>query len=176
MALIAGHYQRMIMTETNSTQSDWEFKARGGSVFADGSAILKPDELDWVPGPLEGLEFKVTFADPNDGDWLGLVRLGADAIFPAHINHADVHYLIISGSLNTEHGMLKSGDYMRDPGGFQPERRAGAEGVSIFCRFQGGISAVDSDGNRAGPYIDALHVRELFAQHGMAETLYIPTR
>lgn len=164
------------MTATNGAQSEWEFKARGGSVFADGSAILKPDELDWLQGPLEGLEFKVTFADPNDGDWLGLVRLDAGAPFPAHINHADVHYLIISGSLNTEHGVLNVGDYMRDPGGFQPDRSAGVEGVNMFCRFQGGISAVDSAGKRTGPLIDALHVRELFAEHGMAETLYIPTR
>lgn len=164
------------MAETSSIGHDWEFKGRGGSVFADGSAILKPDELDWLPGPLEGLEFKVTFADPNDGDWLGLVRLGAGDTFPAHINHAEVHYLIISGSLNTDHGLLKAGDYMRDPGGFVPERTAGTEGVTAFCRFQGGISAADSEGNRTGPYIDALHVREYFAERGMAETLYIPTR
>jgi hypothetical protein len=166
----------MIMAGTNSAQSAWELKARGGSVFADGSAILKPDELDWLPGPLDGLEFKVTFADPNDGDWLGLVRLDADTIFPAHINHADVHYLTISGSLSTEHGLLKAGDYMRDPGGFVPERKAGSEGVNMFCRFQGGISAAKSDGERAGPYIDAQYVRELCAQHGMDEILYVPTR
>lgn len=164
------------MAETNSIGREWEFRGRGGSVFADGSAILKPDELDWLPGPFEGLEFKVTFADPNDGDWLGLVRLNADATFPAHINHADVHYLIVSGELNTDHGLLKTGDYMRDPGGFIPERKAGPDGATIFCRFQGAISAADADGKRVEPLVDALYVRELFEQNGMGETLYIPTR
>jgi len=164
------------MTDVKEAEMVWEFKGRGGSVFADGSAILKPDELDWMAGPLDGLEFKVTFADPNDGDWLGLVRLGRNGKFPHHINHADVHYLVVAGELNTAHGTLSAGDYMRDPGGFVPERSAGPEGATMFCRFQGGISAADTEGNRTGPYIDALFVRELSAKNGMDETLYIPTR
>lgn len=154
----------------------WEKRVHGGSLYADGSAVIRPAELDWIEGPLAGLKFKVTFADPNSGDWTAQIKLDAGQVFPAHVNHAEVHYLILQGELHTESGTLKAEDYLRDPGGFVPERHAGSEGVICFTKFLGGISAADENGRSVAPFVDVLSVRDMAAANGVGDLLFVPTR
>ena len=166
----------MIVHKNEGKEIQWERKYKGGSIFADESAILKPEELEWLPGPLEGLFLKITFADPNTGDWTAQIKLEPHAIFPKHINHAEVHFFVLKGQFETEYGVLRQDDYMRDPGGLVPERKAGSDGVTFFVKFLGGISAADENGKSVGPYVDALYVRELAAKHGADAILFTPSR
>ncbi|SCW33765.1 ChrR Cupin-like domain-containing protein [Sphingobium faniae] len=166
----------MIAAEKKEGLVDWEKRVKGGSLYADGSAVIRPAEMEWNDGPIEGLRFKVTFADPNTGDWTAQIRLEADQIFPAHVNHAEVHYMILEGELHTEVGVLKADNYMRDPGGFVPERQTGPEGLTCFVKFLGGISAADANGKSVGPVVDALRVREMAEQNGLGDVLFVPIR
>ena len=46
------------MVETNSA-SQWESRFTGGSRFADGSAIIRPDQIAWTTAPWDNAEFKL---------------------------------------------------------------------------------------------------------------------
>lgn len=165
-----------MIAEEKMELAPWETRVPGGSLYADGSAVIRAAELDWLDGPIDGLKFKVTFADPNTGDWTAQIRLEPDQPFPAHINHAEVHYMILAGELRTEAGTLKAEDYMRDPGGFVPERQAGADGMTCFVKFLGGISAADGEGRSAGPVTDVLRARDIAEANSCGEVLFVPTR
>ena len=166
----------MIAADEKIDLTPWETRVLGGSLYADGSAVIRAAELEWLDGPIEGLKFKVTFADPNTGDWSAQIKLEPDQVFPAHVNHAEVHYMIVSGELRTEAGILTAENYMRDPGGFVPERQAGSEGATCFVKFLGGISAADENGRSVGPVVDVLRARDIAQANKSGEVLFVPIR
>lgn len=160
------------MTKTDETV--WEKKYTGGSRFADGSAIIRPVELPWTDGPLEGLQFKLTHVDRALMMWTALIKAGPNAKIPAHFNYGEVQIYVLEGSLAFEGYQLGPNDYFLDEGGPVAERKAGAKGVTYFVMYNGGLSAIDRDKKPTGRFIDCNALYDLAAANKAADHLPSP--
>src|SRR5262245_22576854 len=130
-----------MMTANEAVQ--WESRYVGGSRFADGSAIIRPKEVPWTSGPIEGLSFRLTHIDRSSGMWTALFKAGAHAAIPAHFNYGEVQIYVLEGNLTIGDITLGVGDYFQDAGGIARGTRAGPAGVTYFVMYAGGLSVAD---------------------------------
>ncbi|MCT2401192.1 cupin domain-containing protein [Novosphingobium mangrovi (ex Huang et al. 2023)] len=154
----------------------WETKFKGASLFADGSAIIRPLELPWTDGPLEGLSFRLNHIDRQTGGWTAFIKAGPNAVIPAHFNHGQVQTYIREGSFSFDGHELRHNDFYLDQGGVASERVAGPEGVIYYVVFEGGFSRIGDDNKPTGTYIDCNYMYDLAAGNNAAEHLSPPKR
>jgi hypothetical protein len=158
------------MTATETIQ--WESRTVGGSRFADGSAIVRPSEVTWTDGPLEGLSFRLTHVDRPTSMWTAVFKIDADTAIPPHLNYGEVQIYILEGSLTIGDMVLDVGNYYQFPGGILSDCAAGPAGATYFVMYTaGGLSAVDKDGEPTGPYFDAVHMHKLASRNDAAAHL-----
>lgn len=149
----------------------WEARFTGGSRFADGSAIIRPKELPWTEGPVEGVSFRLTHVDRVTGMWTALFKMDAGVEMPAYFNYGEVQFYVIEGAMSVDDISLGLGHYYQDFSGPARATRAGPSGVIFFVMFAGGLALADGDGKPSGPYIDANRIYEVAAENGAADHL-----
>lgn len=154
----------------------WEHRTNGASRFADGSAIVRPDELAWTEGPLDGLSFRLTHIDRQSGMWTALFRADPNVTIPAHYCYGQVQNFIREGGFNVEGRDLRYEDFYLDMGGPTAERKVGPDGVVFFVSYEGGIAGVNDQGKPEGAYIDCNAMYELALANDAAEHLPAPGR
>jgi hypothetical protein len=158
------------MTATETIQ--WESRSVGGSRFADGSAIVRPAEVAWTDGPLEGLTFRLTHVDRPTSMWTAIFKAGANMSIPAHFNYGEVQIYILEGSLAIGDLLLEVGNYYQSPGGVLDGCVAGPAGATYFVMYTaGGLSAADEDGEPTGPYFDVNRMYKLASKNDAAAHL-----
>ena len=160
------------MTANQAVQ--WEERYVGGSRFADGSAIIRPKEMAWTKGPLEGLSFRLTHIDRSSGMWTALFKVDPNVRIPSHFNYGEVQIYALEGNLTIGDVTLGAGDYFQDIGGDARQTAAGPAGATYFIMYAAGLSVADAQGKPAGPYIDANAIYDLAAANGAAEHLPAP--
>ena len=82
--------------------------ANGSS--ADPAVVLRAHEGRWQK-ILPGVEVKRLFVDPITKSVTSLVRVAADAIYPAHIHRGLEHLYVLNGDIVFDDHTLSSGDY-----------------------------------------------------------------
>jgi hypothetical protein len=157
-------------------EAQWESKYKGASRFADGSAIVRPEELPWTSGPLAGLSFRLTHIDRQSGMWTAIFKADPNATIPAHYTYGQVQYYIRAGGFVIDGVQLQLDDYYLDQGGAIAARKVGPEGVTCFVVYEGGLADVDGAGKPSGPYMDCNCVYELAMANGAGEHLPVPGR
>jgi hypothetical protein len=150
----------------------WESRYVGGSRFADGSAIIRPTEVPWTDGPLEGLQFRLTHADPVASMWTALYHTAPGSSVPAHYIYGEVQFYVTEGSVTIGDIVLNKGDYYQFTGGLLGASTSGPSGSTFFVMYNaGGLSEVDADGEPAGPFIDARRIFKIARANGAAAHL-----
>lgn len=150
---------------------NWEDRQTGGSRFADGSAIIRPDELQWTAGPIEGAMFRLTHVDRSSGMWTAVVKVAANVALPKHFNHGEVQIYALEGVVAIDDVWLGAGDYFQDAGGQSRSVVAGPDGAVYFVMYSGGLSATGKDGEPEGAYIDANRIYGMAKANGAADHL-----
>lgn len=157
---------------TEQGQIEWEQRYVGGSRFADGSAIIRPTEVPWTDGPLDGLQFRLTHADPAASMWTALYRTAAGSAIPAHYVYGEVQFYVTEGSVTIGDIVLNKGDYYQFNGGLLPASAAGTSDATFFVMYNaGGLSEADADGEPTGPFIDARRIFKIAHANGAAAHL-----
>jgi hypothetical protein len=162
------------MTTTANDAIQWESRYVGGSRFADGSAIIRPEEMAWTNGPLDGIRFRLTHIDRSSGMWTAIFKVEPNVSTPPHFNHGEVQIYALEGNLAVGQVSLGAGDYFQDAGGLVREIVAGPNGATFFVMYTAGLSAVGADGKPSGPFIDANRIYELAAANSAAHHLPAP--
>lgn len=158
------------MTATDAMQ--WESRVVGGSRFADGSAIVRPRELPWTDGPLDGLSFRLTHVDDQTSMWTALFKAAPDTTIPAHYNYGEVQIHVHEGSLTIGDLLLGVGHYCQFPGGPMAEIATGPDGATYFVMYTaGGLSLTDMNGEPSGPFFNATHMYRIAAGNDAAAHL-----
>lgn len=158
----------------NSEAVQWEERFVGGSRFADGSAIIRPAEVAWTRGPLQGLSFRLTHLDRSSAMWTALFKVEPNVRIPPYFNHGEVQIYALEGNITIGDVTLGQGDYLQDIGGVVREASAGPAGATYFVMYTGGLSAAGADGKPDGRYIDASAIYDLAAANGAADHLAAP--
>jgi 2,4'-dihydroxyacetophenone dioxygenase len=155
----------------NASEIKWEERQVGGSRFADGSAIIRPAELKWTPGPVENAQFRLTHVDRSSGMWTALVKIDANVTLPRHFVHGEVHYYVLEGDMTVDDVWLGVGGYFLDSGGQARNIAGGSAGTTFLAMYSGGLSAVDRDGKPTGAYIDANRAYDMAKANAAADHL-----
>jgi hypothetical protein len=158
-----------------TSEIQWEDRFVGGSRFADGSAIIRPAEVAWTEGPIEGLRFRLTHVDRSSAMWTALFKVEANVRLPAYFNHGEVQVYVLEGNLTIGEVTLGVGDYLQDIGGVARETMAGPAGATYFVMYTGGLSVAGADGKPNGRYIDASAMYDIAAANGAAAHLPSPS-
>ncbi len=122
--------------------------------FADGSMIVRPDELPWTPWALPGVYFKLMSINRNTGMWSVMMKIDPDTHTDSHYHFSDVHVYVTSGGYSYVHDRINAGEYNIECGSVAHEPIIGSDGQESISIFYGGISGADADGNPAGDYVD----------------------
>ncbi|SDJ93741.1 cupin domain-containing protein [Microbulbifer yueqingensis] len=99
-------------------------------------AVVLPDEYDWKPSPVEGVERMML--DRIGGEVAratSLVRYAPDSEFPSHEHGGGEEILVLEGEFADEHGSYPAGTYIRNPIGSHHRPRVGAQGCVIFVKL-----------------------------------------
>src|SRR5256886_4887353 len=80
--------------------------------------VLRPDELNWSPSPMSGVERKML---DRVGDEVAratsIVRYAPNSHFSAHAHGGGEEFLVLEGVFSDEHGDYPPGTYVRNPVG-----------------------------------------------------------
>jgi len=131
-------------------------RKNSGSVrFADGSAIVRPDELPWTRWALDGVYFKLLSINRRTGVWSALMKIDPNTNTDVHYHFADAHIYITSGGYSYAHDRVNAGEYNIECGSVAHEPIIGDDGLENFVVFYGGISGADANRKPLGDFVDA---------------------
>jgi anti-sigma factor ChrR (cupin superfamily) len=105
---------------------------------ADFSArvVLRPDEVEWTPSPMHGVERKML---DRIGDEVAratsIVRYAAESSFSAHTHGGGEEFLVLEGIFSDEYGDYGAGTYVRNPIGSRHTPRS-APGCTLFVKLR----------------------------------------
>jgi 2,4'-dihydroxyacetophenone dioxygenase len=122
--------------------------------FADGSLLVRPDELPWTPWALDGISFKLVSINRRTGMWSVLMKIEPNTYTDSHYHFGDVHVFCTKGGYSYVHDRINEGEYNIECGSVAHEPIIGPDGQESFSVFYGGISGADADGNATGDYVD----------------------
>ncbi len=97
--------------------------------------VLKPDEIEWVPSPMAGVDRKML--DRLGGEVAratSIVRYAPNSSFSAHSHGGGEEFLVLEGVFSDEKGDYPAGTYVRNPIGSRHVPRS-AEGCTIFVKL-----------------------------------------
>ncbi len=78
--------------------------------------VLRPEDTNWVPSPLPGVERKML--DRVGGEVAratSLVRYAPGSYFDPHVHSGGEEFLVVEGVFSDEHGDFPTGTYVRNP-------------------------------------------------------------
>ncbi len=98
-------------------------------------AIVTPDEHQWVPSPMAGVErVMLDRVGEEKARATSIVRYAPDSHFPRHQHPGGEEILVLSGTFSDEHGHYPAGWYLRNPPG-SAHQPFSVEGVTIFVKL-----------------------------------------
>lgn len=164
------------MTTHATIDGDWEAVVSGARLFANGSALIRPDDIPWTQASLRGNWFKLLHIDRATGLWIALMKVDPNTTTEVHHHFGEVHALVLDGGFAYEYGEINTGDYIVEGGTIAHEPSIGPDGLIIVATFFGGLSGVGEDVRPLGPFVDAQWMYEAARANGAADHLPPPTQ
>jgi 2,4'-dihydroxyacetophenone dioxygenase len=141
---------------------------RQHQTFADGSLIVRCEQIPWTPWALPGAEFKLLDYDHNHCYVVVLLKISADAppVLHKHLGAASAY--ILQGGFGYEHGEVREGDFMVEAGGVSHTPYSHPDGAIMLGFMHGVVQGFNPDGTIAGVvdvdwYIDMAKKNNAFA-------------
>jgi anti-sigma factor ChrR (cupin superfamily) len=98
-------------------------------------AVVRPNDIDWVPSPMAGVERKML--DRVGGEVAratSIVRYAPSSHFAAHTHGGGEEFLVLDGVFSDEKGDYPVGSYVRNPIGSRHTPRSDS-GCTIFVKL-----------------------------------------
>jgi 2,4'-dihydroxyacetophenone dioxygenase len=124
--------------------------------FADGSSIVRVEQLRWVAWAVPGVAFKLLSINRGAGIWSALMRVDPGTKLPVQRRLADAYVSIVRGSALNGGKTLSLGNFHVEHGGGSYGLEAGAEGLELYVIAFGG-SMIADDGHRTLVDLDWLY-------------------
>jgi quercetin dioxygenase-like cupin family protein len=161
-------------SEAAMLDDNWERTVPGASLFANGSCVIRPDDIAWTQASLRGNWFKLLHIDRATGLWVALMKVDPNTTTEVHHHFGEVHALVLDGDFSYEYGGINNGDYIVEGGTIAHEPSIGPNGLTIVATFFGGLSGVGDDNKPLGPFVDAQWMYEAAAANNAADHLEPP--
>ncbi len=98
-------------------------------------AIVTPDQHQWVPSPMSGVErVMLDRVGEEKARATSLVRYAPDSHFPRHLHPGGEEIFVLTGTFSDEHGHYPAGWYVRNPPG-SSHQPFSVEGATIFVKL-----------------------------------------
>jgi quercetin dioxygenase-like cupin family protein len=104
---------------------------------AEGILVVHAGDGGWLPGPTEGVSYRVLRKDAARGTHTSLVRMSPGAVIPAHRHQVAEQTYFLEGDGRMAGEVLGPGDYYRMPAGTVHEASTTRSGCT-FLMFSAG--------------------------------------
>ena len=98
-------------------------------------ATVTPDQHQWVPSPMAGVErVMLDRIGEEKARATSIVRYASDSHFPRHSHAGGEEIFVMTGTFSDEHGHYPAGWYLRNPRG-SSHQPFSVEGATIFVKL-----------------------------------------
>ncbi len=99
-------------------------------------ALVRSDQLPWVPSPLPGVERRLLERDGGEvARATSIVRYAPKSFFASHTHDEGEEFFVLDGVFSDEQGDFPAGMYVRNPPG-SSHRPHSAEGCTLFVKLR----------------------------------------
>lgn len=156
------------MTEMLDAQTQLQHMA-----FADGSSIVRVEQLPWTPWGMPGTYFKLLKLDDGVGMMVFLLKVDPNVELSPHKHFGNANVYVLKGGFGYENGQVFKGDYMCEGGGITHKPFTYNEETLMLAFGFGPVAGFDDNGNLVG-LIDNDWMYEAAKANGAADHIVRP--